>query len=192
VIICTTDNSVALGKLVQGSACYLYSGYTHLSLGLGIGYAVRYLVDFLSFFYIWRVITTVVDTTSYITYNQTRPNSSGFFYFLEFHVSYSLCEVCGWFRLSQDSLTYSLVSEHFFFFFKNLFSNNLISCPSLGVRGQASHPHTLHVSAEWLPLLLRVRKAPGSNLGPETGCPVRGFSWLLSVPQGKWRDNTLI
>jgi hypothetical protein len=38
------------------------------------------------------------------------------------------------------------------------------------------------VVAEWLLLLLRVQKALGSNLGPETGYPDRGFSWFSSVP----------
>jgi hypothetical protein len=28
-----------------------------------------------------------------------------------------------------------------------------------------------HVAADWLPLLRRIRELPGSNLGPETGCP---------------------
>jgi hypothetical protein len=28
-----------------------------------------------------------------------------------------------------------------------------------------------HVAVEWLALLLRIRKVPGSNLGPEIGCP---------------------
>jgi hypothetical protein len=33
---------------------------------------------------------------------------------------------------------------------------------------------------EWLALLLRIREAPGSNLGPETGCPDRFMMVFLS------------
>jgi hypothetical protein len=39
--------------------------------------------------------------------------------------------------------------------------------------------------------LLYIRDVPGSNLGPETGCPDRGLSWFSSVPPGKCRDSIL-
>jgi hypothetical protein len=38
----------------------------------------------------------------------------------------------------------------------------------------------LNVVVEWLALLLPIREVPGSNLGPETGCPDRSFVVFLS------------
>jgi hypothetical protein len=36
-----------------------------------------------------------------------------------------------------------------------------------------------------------IREVPGSNLSPDTGYPDLGFSWLFSVPPGKFWDITL-
>jgi len=44
-------------------------------------------------------------------------------------------------------------------------------------------------SADSLALLHRVPKTPHSNLGPETGCPDWGFSWILQVPPSRCRDK---
>jgi hypothetical protein len=48
---------------------------------------------------------------------------------------------------------------------------------------------TPKVLVQWLTLLLRIRKVPGSNLGPETGYHYLGFSWFYSVLPGEWRDS---
>jgi hypothetical protein len=48
---------------------------------------------------------------------------------------------------------------------------------------------TKNVVIEWLTLLLRVQEVPGSNIGPETGCP-EFFLSFLSLP-GKCRDSAL-
>jgi hypothetical protein len=45
---------------------------------------------------------------------------------------------------------------------------------------------------ERLTLLLRIREAPGSSLGSESGYPDGGFSWLSSVPPGEFKDSTLV
>jgi hypothetical protein len=50
--------------------------------------------------------------------------------------------------------------------------------------------YSLNVIVEWLALPLRIREVPGSNLGPETGCPDWGFSRFSSVTPGKCRDST--
>jgi hypothetical protein len=47
------------------------------------------------------------------------------------------------------------------------------------------------VTADWLAILLRIREVLASNLGPETGYPVWGISWISSVSPGKWRGGTL-
>jgi hypothetical protein len=44
---------------------------------------------------------------------------------------------------------------------------------------------------EWVPLLLRIREVPSSNLGPENGYPDSGFSWFSSVPPDECLDITL-
>jgi hypothetical protein len=46
-----------------------------------------------------------------------------------------------------------------------------------------------NVLVEGLTLLLRIREAPGSNLGLETG--YSEFSWFYSVTPEKFRDSTL-
>jgi hypothetical protein len=46
-----------------------------------------------------------------------------------------------------------------------------------------------NVLVRWLTFLLRTREVPGSNLGPETGYPDWGISWLSSVPPGKCRNS---
>jgi hypothetical protein len=46
-----------------------------------------------------------------------------------------------------------------------------------------------NVVVEWLTPLLRIREVPGSNPGTETGYPDEGFSWLSSVPPGKFQDS---
>jgi hypothetical protein len=43
---------------------------------------------------------------------------------------------------------------------------------------------------EWL--TLRIREAPGSSLGSESGYPDGGFSWFSSVPPGEFKDSTLV
>jgi hypothetical protein len=47
------------------------------------------------------------------------------------------------------------------------------------------------VVVEWLKLLLHNREVPGSNLGPETGYPDRGFSWFSSVNTCECWDSGL-
>jgi hypothetical protein len=44
---------------------------------------------------------------------------------------------------------------------------------------------------KWLTLLLRIREAPGSNLGPETDYPYCGFFVVFSVPPDECRDSAL-
>jgi hypothetical protein len=45
---------------------------------------------------------------------------------------------------------------------------------------------------ERLTLLLRIREAPGSSLGSESGYPDGGFSWFSSVPPSEFKDSTLV
>jgi hypothetical protein len=45
---------------------------------------------------------------------------------------------------------------------------------------------------EWLTLLPRIREAPGSSLGSESGYPDGGVLWVSSVPPGKFKDCTLV
>jgi hypothetical protein len=40
--------------------------------------------------------------------------------------------------------------------------------------------------------VLRIRKAPGSSLGSESGYPDERFSWFSSVPPGELKDSTLV
>jgi hypothetical protein len=47
-----------------------------------------------------------------------------------------------------------------------------------------------NVVVQWLTILLRIRKVPGSYLGLETGYPDR-FPWFSSVHPGKCWDNSL-
>jgi hypothetical protein len=53
------------------------------------------------------------------------------------------------------------------------------------------HTAAPNIMVEWLTLLLRIRKASGSILGPATVYPDWGFSWHSSVPPGKCRDSNL-
>jgi hypothetical protein len=39
---------------------------------------------------------------------------------------------------------------------------------------------------------LRIREAPGSSLGSESGYPDEGFSWFSSVTPGEFKDSTLV
>jgi hypothetical protein len=48
---------------------------------------------------------------------------------------------------------------------------------------------TLNVVVECSTLLLRIRKVPGLNVGPETGYPE--FFMVFSVTPGKYRNGTL-
>jgi hypothetical protein len=55
-----------------------------------------------------------------------------------------------------------------------------------------------NIAAEWLVLLLRIQKVPGSNFGPEadyadpeTGYANLSFSWFSSVPPAKCYISTL-
>jgi hypothetical protein len=48
-----------------------------------------------------------------------------------------------------------------------------------------------NVLAECLILQLRIRKFPGSNLGPETGYPELSFPLFSSVPPGEWMGQYL-
>jgi hypothetical protein len=45
----------------------------------------------------------------------------------------------------------------------------------------------LNVTTEWLPLLPRIQKVPGWNLGPDTGYPDWSFLWFSSVSRGIYR-----
>jgi hypothetical protein len=47
------------------------------------------------------------------------------------------------------------------------------------------------VVIEWLTLLFRIPKVPGSNLGPEIDYPDSGFSEFSSAPPGDCLDSTL-
>jgi hypothetical protein len=47
-----------------------------------------------------------------------------------------------------------------------------------------------NVVVEWLTLLLRIREAPGSNLGPVTSYLMR-FSWLSEITPGKCQNSAL-
>jgi hypothetical protein len=42
-------------------------------------------------------------------------------------------------------------------------------------QGSLEHEVSPNVAVEWLTHLLRIRKVPGSNLGPETRYPIDGF-----------------
>jgi hypothetical protein len=54
-----------------------------------------------------------------------------------------------------------------------------------------SSNRTPSVVAEWLTLLLRIRKALDSNLGPETSYCDWESSWFSSASSGKCRKSTL-
>jgi hypothetical protein len=72
-----------------------------------------------------------------------------------------------------------------------VFQNNVLRNNNDEVIKQFKVSHMPDVMVDWLTLLLRIREVPGSNVGLETGCPARGFSWFFSVSPNKCRDITL-
>jgi hypothetical protein len=44
---------------------------------------------------------------------------------------------------------------------------------------------------EWLTFLIRIREVPGSNLGPQTGYPDWGFSFVFLIPSKQMPESTL-
>jgi hypothetical protein len=89
----------------------------------------------------------------------------------------------------------SLYLAHCYIIFNSFFNLELLVWTQVGhhlvsslVVSELLQPN---VVVEWLTLLLGIQEVPGSNLGPETGYPYWGFSWLFSVCPGKSRDSIL-
>lgn len=53
----------------------------------------------------------------------------------------------------------------------------VLRCSDSGARGKLRP----NVAAEWLELLLGVREVPGSDLGPQAGCPAERVFVFFSV-----------
>jgi hypothetical protein len=112
----------------------------------------------------------------------------------------SICR--GWSGVQMSRFPYHLLQYSFYHQSSKLLNSEAIKMILVLIiychngSDPESFRHTLkyllfNVAAKWLALLLRIRNVQGSNLGPETGYPVRLRSWFSSVIPYKHQYSAL-